>query len=721
MAEVIAGIVGWSVLLLAVGAVARVVIRRARALGLLAPLAVGFLLRLAVMLIAHIGSLSLGDHGLLVVDDQTYLNGGVLVSELWRGGHTSNLTQPDVLGTYQLGYQLFLAAIFTLTTPSVLLGKVMNVLFGTITILLVGILGGRLLGERARLRAAWVAALAPSLVWWSAPLLKEAGATMLMMFALIAITYLPRPRALALLAFVIALFMVVRGPAAFALVAGALLAVAIAGRKTERTWVSRPLVTYLTVMLTGFVVLVVVVSRGNVVSLYHQYEFVVNNMIDAYQGNNPVRVPYDAVKSLVTPLPWVFDARTTSNWDRSLYPGVWVLICALPLAAMGAWRLRTRPEGWALVGTAATVLCINAFTSGFVFRQRSMIEPILLLLALAGARSWQMAARCAAATLAVFAAVAGVQSRSPLVVALVLIAALAVFLLSRRLPSEPFDELPPSPMVANFESALAASPPVEGPLPVRVAAYSANTVRAAGATLAAWRTALLSRGPRFERRAQRGSQPPLSLGEALRRGLADPTAGFELETAPLGPSAPSRPAGSARARVGDLVRAATQLAPGVEVAPRSGASNGRSWSFEFPREASDGHEVGREPGVPLKTRVESIQGTITRFAPSAPLAPGPRQSHAELVLTEHAQSASVVVRERTERARGAVTRLAPSVTVAPAPSRSRAERIVAAGTRGVSVIIRGSTAAVRGAVTRLAPSIEADESTTPVPEHDRSH
>jgi hypothetical protein len=455
LAEVIAAVLGWCILLFGAGALSLMVFRRARAHGILAPLLVGLLLRLAVMLIAHAGSLSLGDHGFLALDDQTYFIGGSKLAAFWGAGQTPDPAGADILGTYQFGYQIFLGAMFTLGTTSVLLGKLVNVLFGGASIVVVALLGGRLLGDRAKLRAAWIVALAPSLVWWSAPLLKEALSTLLIALGLLAITYLPRPRAIAGVGAVAAYLMILRGPAALALMAGAGLAIALAGRKAERKWLSRPLVAFGVILLAGGVALGVVVSHGDLHNLYSQYNLVVHRMINQYQGNNPVRIPYDAVKSLVTPLPWVFN-RGTQNWDRALFPGVVILMCALPLAVIGAWRLRRSPEAWALLGTAATALSINAVTSGFVFRQRSMIEPLILLLALAGARSWRMAARTVAVTLGVVAAAAGVQSRSPLIVALIVACAGALLLVSRRLPSAPFEAPPQSPMVASFRRSLAA-------------------------------------------------------------------------------------------------------------------------------------------------------------------------------------------------------------------------------------------------------------------------
>jgi hypothetical protein len=410
---------------------------------------VGLGLRLVVMLIAHVASISLGDHGFLAVDDGTYMRGGTKLAEFWRAGQTPDPVRTGILGTYQFGFQVFLGALFTLGATSLLLGKLVNVLLGTASILVVALLGGRLLGQRAQVRAAWLMALAPTVVWWSAPLLKEAMATFMVAAGLLAITYLPRPRALVAFGAVLAFLLILRGPAAIALVVGAAVAIGLAGREAERRWLSRPLMTYAVMVLGGIVAVAAVVSHGDLHNLFNQYNVVVHRMIKQYQGGNPVRIPYDAVKSLVTPLPWVFD-RGSENWDRALFPGQWLLMCALPLAATGAWRCRRRPEAWALIGTAATAVTIDAVTSGFEFRQRSMIEPLILLLALAGATSWRMAARTAAATLAAVAVVAGVQSRSPLTVLLIAAGSGAVFLLSRRLPSKPFERPPESHMAVAF-------------------------------------------------------------------------------------------------------------------------------------------------------------------------------------------------------------------------------------------------------------------------------
>jgi hypothetical protein len=435
-----------------VGALCLAIGRHAAADGILGPLLVGVGLRLAVMVIAHVGSLSLGDRGILFIDDQTYFRAGSALADVWRAGHTPDPTGAALAGTYQLGYQLFLGVLFTLGTSSILLGKFANVLLGGLTVFVTARLAGRVIGEHAKRNAAWLTALAPTLVWWSAPLLKEALATFLLAVGVLAVTWLPRARAVATLAVVMPALLVLRGAGGVALAIGAAVGIAVAARQAEGRWLSRPLKVFGIATAAGLLAVALVVSHGHPGAFYAQYRNVVADMFHVYQGGNVARAPYDTVKSLVTPLPWTFD-RATRYWDRGLYPGMWLLFCAYPLAAAGAWRLRRRPEMWAVVVAAATSLVVNALTTGFAFRQRSMIEPLLLLLALAGARSWPVAGRYAAGALAVTAVVAGVQSRSPLISLAVLAGAGAVLLATRRLPDRGFDPLPESPMVAAFASA----------------------------------------------------------------------------------------------------------------------------------------------------------------------------------------------------------------------------------------------------------------------------
>src|SRR5436853_7562947 len=97
---------------------------------------------------------------------------------------------------------------------------------------------------------AWIAALAPGMAWWSATLMKEALATTLLLLGLLAVTALPRPRAVGSLLAVFLVLTLVRGPGSIALLVGAGIGLAIAGRKAAGRLISRP--------LSGFVAAVVV-------------------------------------------------------------------------------------------------------------------------------------------------------------------------------------------------------------------------------------------------------------------------------------------------------------------------------------------------------------------------------------------------------------------------------------------------------------------------------
>ena len=62
MAEAIASVLGWGVLIFGAGALAVYTVRRARTHGILVPLLVGFALRLVVMLVAHVALLNLATY-----------------------------------------------------------------------------------------------------------------------------------------------------------------------------------------------------------------------------------------------------------------------------------------------------------------------------------------------------------------------------------------------------------------------------------------------------------------------------------------------------------------------------------------------------------------------------------------------------------------------------------------------------------------------------------
>jgi hypothetical protein len=176
-------------------------------------------------------------------------------------------------------------------------------------------------------------------------------------------------------------------------------------------------------------------SVGYSGSILHQIGHTLNHLgLEEHQGVAGVIVAIP--KSLVSPYPWVF-TRATHTWDRALYPGMWIWYALLPTAVMGLWRLRDRVELLLFALPVGTLLTVNALTAGFTFRQRSTVEPFLLLLVVAGADSWQRIARRAAVGYLLVALLATAQSHSLLTGGGIALVALVLALTAQQLPSAP--------------------------------------------------------------------------------------------------------------------------------------------------------------------------------------------------------------------------------------------------------------------------------------------
>jgi hypothetical protein len=438
-------VLGWSCFGLAIVVGIWAIGKQARRFGLLTPVAVGGGLRLAVMLVAHAGSVHLGDGGLMFLDDQTYFARGELIAEGWREGRVSNPAAYDQAGTYQFGYHVLLAGVFALVGPVVVAGKLVNVLLGTGTVLLIGLLARRLFGVEAARRGTWLAALAPTLVWWSAPLMKEALVTFLVVGTLLATTALPKRVAALSLVVLILGAALTRTAVVVPLLVGILTTLVWgAARLRDASWRGLLLAGLQAAVLMGLAI--VAVSKGDLGALVLQYRTTLDSMIDSYRGSGVgMALVADTGKALVTPLPWVFDLGTR-NWDRGLYPGMWLLYLVYPLALVGVWRMRRRQEFALLVLPVLGVLALNALSAGFVIRQRSVVEPLILVLAVAGAVSWRQASRVVAASLGVVALAAWLHSGSWIVLLSVASCALFVAIVSTKLSSVPLAiELAPSP------------------------------------------------------------------------------------------------------------------------------------------------------------------------------------------------------------------------------------------------------------------------------------
>lgn len=433
--ERIAGVVlGAGLLAALLGSGVWILTRHARRAGVLAPVLWGLGIRLGAMLLVHGSSLLAGESGLMFLDDKTYFWEGTAIASAWRAGEVINPGSYEYAGTPMFGYQALLGVAFLLV-GDIIAGKLVNVLASTGTVLCTALIAGKIWGDEARRRAAWLAALLPGLVWWSTPMMKEAVAGFLLAACLLALLNLGRPWALAWFVLALGALALTRTAAAAALL---LAAAPVAGwlvvRNRHDFDVRRLLGgTFAAICLAGVPLLIF--SRGDVVGLVQTYTSTIDSMIAAYRESGPLHVPVSVAQSFISPYPWVFDAGTR-NWNMGLYPGMWTWYALYPLAGLAVLRYRRRPEVVLLVLIVAIYLALNAFTSGYVFRQRSTIEPIIVLLAIGGLTSWRMGAMVAAGTWAFVALPAAAQSGNPLTVLAILVGSGCAALLARRLPAD---------------------------------------------------------------------------------------------------------------------------------------------------------------------------------------------------------------------------------------------------------------------------------------------
>lgn len=398
---------------------------------LLKPVLAGLALRLVVMAGAHIASVLAGGHGFFFLDDSGYDAYARAISGAWAGGSIINPGAVEYAGSMSAGYPVLVSSVYLLVGPVVFAAKLVNVLLGGAVVLVTGLLAGRLLGERAKVATAWVAALLPTLVWWSGPMMKEALVALLLTGGLLLALSLPRRTALiGLLAIVVGLLSTRIQAAAVLVATVAVVGIAAASEARRRRVVLVVLAGGCLLLLGGLAL-----NGGSAVKLV---EGVLDNgarMISVYDAAHPGSLPYDIGASLLGPLPWVFSS-TTYNWDLALYPGVWVLYALYPTIVVGAWRLRRRP--WVLAYLALPIgafVVVNSIFAGLAIRQRVTIEPLLVLLAVAGADSWRAVARRGAFAIALAAPVAALHVRSLPTGAAIAGAAIALWLLAARLPA----------------------------------------------------------------------------------------------------------------------------------------------------------------------------------------------------------------------------------------------------------------------------------------------
>lgn len=372
--------------------------KTAVARGLLLPVAVALAVRGAVLVAAHATSVANGKHGTFYLDDAGYARVAWRIAESWRHGNATEAATAHIVNAFggPLYYD-FVAALFFLVGPSKFLAEIAGVILGALATLLAGGLAKKVIGVGAARPMAWATALMPTVVWWSVPMLKEALIVPLVLGVLLAAKDLPTKRA--------------------TLITAGLLIVTAAVRLTFALALSIPIVTWFVLasfrsradrlgivirILGGAVLLLIVVAviptGGAVWRAPHVYIDTISRLRHAYSdsatssiGN---RVETHGILSflggmarmLFSPRAWAADS-VPFDWYQPLFFGMWFWYCTWGLILNGLWRLRRSPFAQLSASAVLAVVAIYAFTGESGVRQRSALEPILLLFAVAGASS----------------------------------------------------------------------------------------------------------------------------------------------------------------------------------------------------------------------------------------------------------------------------------------------------------------------------------------------
>jgi hypothetical protein len=451
-----------SLLALAAGLI---LMRAARGSRIVTPVAVALALRAIVMVVVQLVSSGAGEHGFLYVDDITYWEQAKALAVQWQAVHLVNPSGFDYVSSYQAVFPSLAGAIFVLVgNPSVLAVKVLNVLLGAGSVVLGARIAIRIFGDAAARRAAWLLALAPTLIWWSVPMLKEALVTFLALAAVLAVLSAGSPRGVGGAVALLAVLGFTR--ASTGLAVGVTMALAggwIGLRAVQRDQFEARYAIYAAAGAVAVVLALTAVSGGHPFAVPHKFLHDAGVMFNYYQGGHIDRLPVDFVKSWAAPYPWVFTSAT-HNWDRALYPGTWVLYAAAPAMLLGAWRLRRSPEGLYVVATVLLIVVVSAATSGFVFRQRSSADALLTIPLVAGIADWRFALRAAAVAVALVAVPAGVQAHSLVTGLVILAGAVVLACVSQFVPDRELSGFRPLPSRWRLASVRDGWPRTERPL-----------------------------------------------------------------------------------------------------------------------------------------------------------------------------------------------------------------------------------------------------------------
>jgi hypothetical protein len=371
------------------------------------PVAVGIVVRLTLALAIN-GSI-------LFPDEAGYDRVGRVLSSAWHAHITVDPSAYNIAGTTDVGYFLYVGAIYYII-PSVLALSLCNAVISGCGAYFAGRIGEKFGVGRV---SAWLVALYPTAIFWGATGLKDGVLGTV---------------------FLVAIMMAFEAPTLFKLL--------VQGAAVTALFLTRPLLGGIS--LSVEVIALWSASKGGrrgcafgVLGLAGTAGLILIVGVPAYRSDLAAASSvaggaalsnlsiFGVVRGLLGPFPWSYGSGVSAV-GIGQYPGQSVLILLLPSIAVGGWEMirRGTPMMRALVfSTVVYTLAYQSvaeFSGGF-FRQRFDAELLFLVFA---AYAWHVSRRksalATASWLCVLPVAALLQSGAPPLAGIALLSAVAV-------------------------------------------------------------------------------------------------------------------------------------------------------------------------------------------------------------------------------------------------------------------------------------------------------
>jgi uncharacterized membrane protein len=359
----------------------------------LAAFLVALVLRLGSMFIIHAWVATPNNpNGFLYPDSYGYHRIGITVAGIIHADLAFRLAY-HTPGSH-LGYHQVIGFLYAAFGVSHWIGKTVNCLLGAGSILLTYCFARPLVGRRAAIISAWMLALWPTAIFWSAQLLKDT--LIAFMFILAAgcwVGFLVSRRWMYLLLYVLAtgLLLPMRIYTSVFLALGLYVGLLVFALMRKRYLLAGGLVLgailaccsipFDAVLFQGSHTLFTV-SRGT-----HYSQGSTLTAIAQRGVSHWILVPLALVKFMISPLPW-----NASGVDLLIVPGIIMQYVILPFAARGAIILLR--HGFVFVLPVVVVSVLSNILYAFVFlggipRHMNMFYPFMFVCAAIGLQSWR--------------------------------------------------------------------------------------------------------------------------------------------------------------------------------------------------------------------------------------------------------------------------------------------------------------------------------------------